>query len=70
MDATVFDFMYRSSHFTMSSGETRRFDRSMYPVKGCMMYVMFGEKDRQTFLLVHSQNNDNLVSPDTNQLLD
>jgi hypothetical protein len=29
IDATVRAFMKRSSHFVMSSGETRRFDRSM-----------------------------------------
>ena len=29
MEATALDFMYRSSHLVMSSGETRRFERSI-----------------------------------------
>lgn len=32
MECTIFDLLYRSSHLTMSSGDTRRFDKSIYPL--------------------------------------
>ena len=31
IEATILPLLKRSSHFTMSSGETRRLERSMYP---------------------------------------
>ena len=31
IDATILPLLKRSSHFTMSSGETRRLERSIYP---------------------------------------
>ena len=35
MECTIFPLLYRSSHLITSSGDTRRFDKSIYPIEIC-----------------------------------
>ncbi len=80
IECTILPLLYRSSHLTISSGDTRRFERSMYP--GCsqtMSSPLFSsipsEEDRshggkRTLFLVDSQNHDDLISANSDEFLD
>jgi hypothetical protein len=54
----------------MSSGDTRRFERSMYPAPRVQLGPHVRAGERRTLLFVDSENDDDLVAPNANKLLD
>jgi hypothetical protein len=76
MECTILLLLYRSSHRMMSSGDTRRLDKSMYPgpalaLRTRTMAPRLRRKWRgPTFLLVHAKHDDDLVATNADELLD
>lgn len=74
MERTILLLLYRSSHLTISSGETRRFDRSMYPAiqnePQLQHSLPIGSGSSPTLLLVDTKHHHNLVTTDSDKLLD
>lgn len=69
----TFDLLYRSSHLMTSSADTLRLDKSMYPGERAKMSACSSRHARRrelTLLLVHSQYDDYLIPPYSDQLLD
>ncbi len=71
MEWTILLLLYLSSHLTISSGDTLRFDRSIYPVFA-IRQTRFNKcaSASLTLLLVYPQNHDDLVTPDSDKFLD
>lgn len=69
MEWTILLLLYRSSHFTISSGDTRRFDRSIYPAIQLASLATRSTDYCPTLLLVDTEYDDDLVAADSDKLL-
>ena len=72
IDATILPLLKRSSHLTISSGDTRRFERSMYPCTRQLSPSSIGAGDfraDRTLLFVYSQHDHNLIPSNADELL-
>jgi hypothetical protein len=67
MESTVFPFSYCSTHFKVSSGDTRRFDKSMYPVhQPTHPYKGIGH----TLIGINSHDDGDLITSNSNDFVD
>lgn len=69
IECTILLLLYRSSHFTISSGPTRRFERSIYPSSQVNIYQVVKLSVVFTLLLVDSQYDDDFITTNTDQFL-
>lgn len=77
IECTILLLLYRSSHLTMSSGDTLRFERSMYPAAYQLLLILdrpsaeksFSPYGGRTLVFIHPKHNDDLIPPHSDELL-